>query len=202
MRSDTADFRGFYHKSPRYRPASRCAHEFFHRAPDGVFQFHIGKKWLVSYYDTNHFSVQHLSYASSITAPSRSCFSPCSRFYCHFRTYPRHTRGDSAPRMAPSQSPEYKPHRQAAFLWSAAVREAQSPTAAFRPQMSALPVRGLGRHQVPQPAPPAAFPYFSFLPLSQHLLSGQLRCKLVLGRVVPPLCLATATRRHTGRDRR
>lgn len=44
MRSDTADFRSFYYKSPHYRPASRCAHEFFHRAPDGVFQFHTGKK--------------------------------------------------------------------------------------------------------------------------------------------------------------
>ena len=26
-----------------------------------LFQLHIGKKWLVSYYDTNHFSVQQLS---------------------------------------------------------------------------------------------------------------------------------------------
>ena len=129
-------------------------------------------------------------------------FSPCSRFYCHFRTYPRHTRGDSAPRMVPNQSPEYRPHRRAAALWSAAVWEAQAPAAAFRPQASALPVRGQERRQAPRPALPAAFPYFSFLPLSQHPFLGQLRRALVLGRVVTPLCLAAATQRHTEPSKR
>ena len=61
--------------------------------------------------------------------------------------------------MAPSQSPEYRPHRRAAALWSAAAWEAQAPAAAFRPQASALPVRGQERRQAPHPALPAAFPY-------------------------------------------
>ena len=98
--------------------------------------------------------------------------------------------------------PEYRPHRRAAALWSAAVWEAQAPAAAFRPQASALPARGQERRQVPRLALPAAFPYFSCLPLSQHPLSGQLRRALVLGRVVPPLCLAAATQRHTGPSKR
>ena len=112
-----------------------------------------------------------------------------------------HTRGILAaipPRMVPNQSPEYKPQA----LWSAAVWKAQAPAAAFRPQASALPVRGQERRQAPRPALPAAFPYFSFLPLSQHPFSGQLRRALVLGRVVPPLCLAAATQRHTGPSKR
>ena len=79
---------------------------------------------------------------------------------------------------------------------------AEPMPAAFRPQASALPTRGQERHQAPRPALPAAFPYFSFLPLSQHPLSGQLRRALVLRRVVPPLCLAAATQQHTGPSKR
>ena len=64
--------------------------------------------------------------------------------------------------MVPNQSPEYRPHRRAAALWSAAVWEAQAPAAAFRPQASALPVRGQERRQAPCPALPVAFPFFPF----------------------------------------
>ena len=88
--------------TPRRHQTTRRYHRLFH--------LHIGKKWLVSYYDTNHFSVQHLSYASSITAPCRSCFSPCSRFCCRSRTYPRHTRHDWGLRFVSSQSRGHRPY--------------------------------------------------------------------------------------------